>query len=141
MQELTKSRPRTIHSYIATAAERARRENTWVLVLNSAGPKGPMNEREDFEEAKKTCPRRYQESGQAHHRRHPREQVRPRPDEPFAWQDECSERVNPKTAWKWYDTQPAASSSYSRWQPSAWWQRHQIEVSDNNLLSQIKIWR
>ena len=27
------------HSYVATAAERTRRENTWVLVLNSSGPK------------------------------------------------------------------------------------------------------
>ena len=94
------------HSYIAAAAERARRENTWVLVLNSSGP---MNRRENYQEAKKTCQRLYQESGQAHHRLHPREQVRMRPDQPFAWHDEGSERVGPKTGWKWYDTQPAAS--------------------------------
>ena len=77
-------------SYIATAAERARRENTRVLVLNSSGPNGPMNQREDYEEAKKICQRLHQESGQAHHRLHPREQVRSRPDEPFAWYDEGS---------------------------------------------------
>ena len=43
------------HSHIATAAKRARRENTWVLVLDSSGPNGHMNQREDYEEAKKTC--------------------------------------------------------------------------------------
>ena len=36
------------HCYIATA-ERARRENTWVLVLNSSGPNGPMSQREDYQ--------------------------------------------------------------------------------------------
>ena len=35
----------------ATAAERFRRENTWVLVLNSSGPNGPMNQREVYHEA------------------------------------------------------------------------------------------
>ena len=29
------------HSYVATTAERARRENTWVIVHNSSGPNGP----------------------------------------------------------------------------------------------------
>ena len=109
------------HSYIATAAERARRENTWVLVLNSSGPNGPMNQREDYQEAKRICKRQYQESGQAHHRLHSREQVRMRPDQPFAWHDEGSERVDPKTGGKWYDTQSAASSSSTGWQPSSWW--------------------
>ena len=81
-----------------------------------------MNQREDYEEAKKFCQRLYQESGQAHHRLHPREQVRSRPDHPFAWHDEGSERVDPETGWKWYDTQQTPSSS-SGWQPSAaWWQ-------------------
>ena len=39
------------HSFIATGAERTRRENTWVLVLNSSGPNGPVNQREDCQEA------------------------------------------------------------------------------------------
>ena len=63
------------HSYVATAAERARRENTWVFVLNSFGPNGPGNQREDYVEGKKTCQRPHQESGQAHHRLHHRIQV------------------------------------------------------------------
>ena len=60
-----------------------------------------MNQREDYEEAKKNCQRLNQESGQAHHRLHPREQVRSRPDQPIAWHDEGSERVDPKTRWNW----------------------------------------
>ena len=39
------------HSYIATAAERTRRENTGVFVLNSSGPNGLMNWREDDQES------------------------------------------------------------------------------------------
>ena len=39
------------HSNIAAAAERARRENTWVFVLNSSGPNAPMIQREDCQEA------------------------------------------------------------------------------------------
>ena len=62
-----------------------------------------MNQREDYEETKNTCQRLYQESGQAHHRLHPRERVRMRPDQTFAWHDEGSERVDRKTGWKWYD--------------------------------------
>ena len=108
------------HSYIATAAERARRKNTWVLEHNSAGPNGPMNQREDYQETKRIKECLYQESGHAHQRLHPREQVRQRPDQPFAWHNEGSERVNPKTGWKWYDTQPSASSSSST---SGWGER------------------
>ena len=54
-------------SYIATAAERARRANTCVLVLNSSGPNRPINQREDHQEAKSSRERLHQESGQAHH--------------------------------------------------------------------------
>ena len=42
------------HSFFATSAERNRRENAWVLVLNSSGPNGPMNQREDYHEAIKS---------------------------------------------------------------------------------------
>ena len=71
---------------------------------------GPINRREDHQEVKRICERQYQESGKAHHRLHPREQVRMRPDQPSARHDEGSERVDLKTGWKWHDTQPAASS-------------------------------
>ena len=54
------------HSSIATAAERARLENTWVLVHDSSGPNGPMNQREDYQETKRIEGRPYQESGHAH---------------------------------------------------------------------------
>ena len=55
------------HSYIVTAAERARRENTWV-VLDSSGPIVPMNQKEDYQEVKNICERLFQESDQARHR-------------------------------------------------------------------------
>ena len=88
-------------SYIATEVERARRENTWVLVLHSSGPNGPMNQREDHQETIRIQERLYQDSGHANPRLHPRKQVRQRPDQPIAWHDEGSERVDPKTDWRW----------------------------------------
>ena len=65
-------------AYIDTAAERARRENTWILELNSSGPNGPMNQREDYKEAKKNVNVYIKKSGHAHHRLHLRKQVRSR---------------------------------------------------------------
>ena len=95
------------HSCVAPAVERTRRENTWVLVLNSSGPNGTMNQHEDYHEAIEI-------------RLHPSEQVRQRPGQPFAWHDEGSERVDPKTGWRWYTSNPSASSSSSSgWQPSS----------------------
>ena len=40
-------------SYISTAVERGRRENTRGLVLKSSGPNGPMQQREDYQKAKR----------------------------------------------------------------------------------------
>ena len=41
------------HRYVCTAEEHKRRENSWVLVLNSQGKNGPMKQREDYAEATK----------------------------------------------------------------------------------------
>ena len=56
-----------------------------------------MNQREDYQEAVRIEERLYQESGHANPRLQPREQVRQRADQLFAWHDEGSERVDPKT--------------------------------------------
>ena len=107
-------------SYIATAAERFRRENIWVLVLNSSGPNGPMNQREDYHEAINI---KDEESGKANTRLHPSEQVRQRPGQPFAWHDEGNERVDPRTGWRWYFSTASSSSSSTCWKSSEkWWQ-------------------
>ena len=42
------------HSYVGTKAERSTHENSWKIVLNSSGPTGPVDERDDDEEAKRT---------------------------------------------------------------------------------------
>ena len=41
------------HTYVCTAEEHKRRENSWVLVLNSQEKNGPMKQREDYAEATK----------------------------------------------------------------------------------------
>ena len=81
------------HSYIAAASERFRRENARVLVSNSSGPNGPMNQREDYHEAMKIKERLCEESGKGNTRLHPSEQVRQRPRQPLAWRDEVLEVV------------------------------------------------
>ena len=106
---------------IATAAERNRRENAWVLVLNSSGPKGSMNQREDDAEARRIKDRLYEESGKGNTRLHPSEQVRQRPGQSFAWHDEGTERVDPKTGWKWYPSTASSSSSSTWWKSSEKW--------------------
>ena len=121
---------------IATAAERTRRENTWVLVLNRSSPNGPMNQREDYHEAIKIKERFFEESGNGNTRLHPSEQARQRQGQPFAWHDGGSERVDPKT----YNLNPSASSSSSGWRPSSWWpssswsHRRLVGVNDIFLL-------
>ena len=89
-----------------------RRENDWVLVLNSSGPNGPMNQREDYHEAIKIKERLYD----------PSEQVRQRPSQPLS-HSEGTERVDPGTRWKWYPSAASSRSSSSWWQsPDKWWQ-------------------
>ena len=68
--------------------------------------RAPMSQRDDYQEAKIIKERLYQESGKANTRLHPSEQVRQRPGQPFAWHDEGSERVDPKTGSKWYNSNP-----------------------------------
>ena len=41
------------HCYIATRWERSRNENSWKLVQNSGGANGPVDQRDDYKEAKK----------------------------------------------------------------------------------------
>ena len=49
------------HSCIATRWERSRNENSWELVLDSGGANGLVDQRDDNEEAKKTCDMLYRE--------------------------------------------------------------------------------
>ena len=51
------------HSYVATKAERSRHENSWKMVFNSSGPNGPMDQRDDCEEAQRTRERLHKEQG------------------------------------------------------------------------------
>ena len=97
VHEWMKSRPRTILTSLRRPSGTTRK----LFVLTRSGPNGPMNQREDYQEAKRIKERLFQESGQSHPRLHAREQVRMRPDQPFAWHDEGWERVDPKTGGRW----------------------------------------
>ena len=113
------SRRPHLHRYSGMAQ---RRENDWVLVLNSSGPNGPMNQREDDHEAIKIKERFFEESGKGNTGLHPSEQLRQRPSQPFS-HSEGTERGDPKTGWKWYPSAASSSSSSSWWQSSdKWWQ-------------------
>ena len=55
------------HSYVCTAEEHERRDNSWVLVLNSQGKNGPMKQREDYAEPiriKERCTKSLEKHGQ-----------------------------------------------------------------------------
>ena len=49
------------HSHDATRGERNRNENSWRLALNAEGANGPLDQRDENEEAKKTCNKLYKE--------------------------------------------------------------------------------
>ena len=49
------------HSHVATKQERTRNENSSKLSLNAEGAQGPLNQRNDFTDAKQTCKRLYHE--------------------------------------------------------------------------------
>ena len=108
---------------MTAAQERKRRENSWLLVLNSQGKNGPMNQREDYVEAKRIKERWYEESEEGNKKIHSSKQVRQREHQPFSRSREGAERIDPKTGWKWYPS-TASSSSSSSWRQSSdrWWQ-------------------
>ena len=72
-------------SYIATRWERSRNENSWKLVLNSEGTNGPVDQRDDYKEAKKTCDKLNREyaatAGYVNTRIHHQDHVRQRPEQ------------------------------------------------------------
>ena len=67
-----------------------------------------MNQREDNNEAIQIKERYMKKLAKGSTRLHPSERVRQRPGQLLAWHNEGTERVNPKTGWRWY---PAAASS------------------------------
>ena len=107
------------HSYIATQAERRRNENYWKLVLNTSGKNVLVDQRDDYQEAGRTCERLYEEQRKGNTRLHPKDQVRQRRNQQLLG-PKSSERVDPKTGWRWYD-HPSTSSSSSIWQAASWW--------------------
>ena len=90
------------HSHEATAEERKIRENSWVLVLNTQGENGPMNQREDYAEATRIKERLYEESGEGNTKNHISKQVRHRESQSFSRFRDGAERIDPNTGWKWY---------------------------------------
>ena len=85
------------HSYIATQTERSRNENSWKLVLKTPGTNGPMEQRDDNQEAERICVRQYEEHGKGNTRLHSKDQVRQRRSQQFiGTEEEGSERVEPQ---------------------------------------------
>ena len=56
------------HSHIATQAERNRNKISWKLVLNTSGKNGPVDQRNDYQEAKRTHERLHEEHGKGNTR-------------------------------------------------------------------------
>ena len=117
------------HSYTATREERNRKGNSWKLSLNADGANGPLDQRDDFKDAKETCKRLYHEhtaiTGCGNTPIPPQQQVRQRPKQQFKGHEEYSYRLD-SSGWKYYvpETMHSSSSPSSWWQPSdSWWSR------------------
>ena len=108
------------HFYIATQAERSRNENSCKLVLNTSGKNGPVDQRDDYQEAERTNQRLYEEHGKGNTRLHTMDQIRQRRSQQPTGTKEGSERIHPKTGWRRHD-HPSTSSSSSSWQAASWW--------------------
>ena len=109
------------HSYEYSAKEHERLASSWRIHLNSCGKNGPMKQRLDCVETVRIKDRLYRESEGPNEKIHPSRQTRQRNNPPFWRSDEGTERIDTKTAWKWYSTSP--SSSCSSWwvAPESWW--------------------
>ena len=97
-----------------TQAERSRNENSWELVQSTSGKNRPVDQRDDYQEAKRTHERLYVEHGQATPDSTPRIKFD---------NDEVNKLLAPKSVpsvSRWYDHRSTSSSS-SSWQAASWW--------------------
>ena len=111
-------------TYVCTAQEHKRRENSWPLILNSQGRHGPIKQREDHTNAIKTNKRLHKKSGAASPKIHPSKQVRLTFNTPFSRSSEGAERVESKTGWKWYP--PTSHQAHFR-HGGKWWQASSLD--------------
>ena len=80
-----------------------------------------MDQRDDYQEAKNnSCENVYEEHGKGNTRLRSKDQAPQRRRQQFTGTEEVSERVDPKTGWRWYD-HPSTSSSSSSSQAASWW--------------------
>ena len=84
------------------------------------GKNGLMDQRDDYPEAKRPVRDCMRSIGKGNTRHHPKDQVRQRRSQQFTGTEAGSERVDPKTGWRWHDN-PSTSSSSSSWQAASWW--------------------
>ena len=93
------------HTHVATKGERSRHENSWGLILNAEGANGPLDQRDDYTEAKKTCNKLYKEyaatAGCGNTTIHHQEQVRQRPNQQFEGHEEDSYPIHSENGWKY----------------------------------------
>ena len=95
------------HSYVATRGERSRNEKS-------------LHQRDDNQEAKKTCNKLYKEyaaTAECGNTRiiHPQEHVRQRPNQEFEVHEEDSYRIDSETGWKYCILATRSSSPSSAW--------------------------
>ena len=82
--------------FLNSPLERSRNGNSWKLVPNTSGKNGPMDQRDDYQEAKGTRERLCEEHGKGNTRIHAKDQGRRRRSQQFTGTQEGSERVDQK---------------------------------------------
>ena len=98
-----------------------------------------MDQRNDYQEAQRTKERLYEEHGKGNTRIYPKDQVRQRRSQQFSGTEEGSERVDPRTGWRWFD-HPSTSTSSSSWQAASWWIERYCFLTDSRCFA-YRQWR
>ena len=113
------------HSYTATKEEIRRNDNSWKLSLNAKGANGPVDQRDDFNDAKEMCERPCYEhtaiTGCGNTPNPPQQQVRQRPNQQFEGHtNNIRLDLIHLDGNLMFPPQCIRPTSSSRWQPSNW---------------------
>ena len=149
------------HSCTAKSEERRRNENSWKLSSNAEGAHGPMDQRDDFKDAKEICERPYHErtaiTGCGNTPIPPHQQVRQRLNQQFEGHGEYSFGLD-SSVWTYYVPATMHSSifviamateqlwstwNWDSWDSSSWSEQFflKFQMKDISLAGNLISWQ
>ena len=128
------------HSYVETGAKRIRNSEHWILKFDQDGAQQPLNQRPDFDQARRECKRlhdEYMARTQQEYGTIPRsQQVRQRKGRAFEGIEEYDYAVDLRTSWRFYKQQQgdlSPSSSSTTWDRNNWTTRSWTFVGTRSI--------